>query len=201
MRGEFLENVIACGMAVRVVDLFEVIQVQREHGKRMALALRPRDFGGEAMLGEATIVEAGQRIDHRQRAEDFRVTLFFSELAAQTLDEDFLRNGVDIENKDETDQAEDGFGEFDIENGFGALAHGGESEDDDGKGEKKNDENRIAPDAPIVFFDLAKLAGEVLLAGARSRRLGLGVGHTHTERDQKSIQAKLVGRRVGVKGE
>ena len=129
----------------------------------MPLALRPRDFGGEAMLGEATIVKAGERIHHRQRAEDFGVALFFGELTAKALDENFLRNGVNVENEDQTDKAKNGFGQFDIEDGFGALANGGESEDDNGEGKKKNDENGIAPDTPIVLLDLARFEDEVVL--------------------------------------
>ena len=52
-------------MARLVVDLFEVIEVEQNHGERVAGAFGARDFFLAVQFAETGFVEAGKRIENR----------------------------------------------------------------------------------------------------------------------------------------
>jgi len=99
-RGEFLENEVSGRMAVGIVDVLEVIQVHQDDRERMALASGTSDLGGKALLGEPAVVKSRQGVNHGELAQDQRVMLFLSKLAAETFDEHLLIDGVNVEKND-----------------------------------------------------------------------------------------------------
>ena len=62
--GKFQQYLITSRMAMRVVDLLEIVQVQREDGQGMPLAFRASHFRGQALLGKTAVVQTGQWINH-----------------------------------------------------------------------------------------------------------------------------------------
>ena len=85
------------------------------------------------------------------------MALFLRELAPKPLDENFLRDRVDVKNYDQSNQTKNSFDHFDLENGVRSLTHCGESERDDCKTEEEYDKDRVTPDPPIALFNLPKL--------------------------------------------
>jgi len=65
------------------------------------------------------------------------MTLFLGELTAKPLDENLLRDRIDIKNDHQSNQTKNSFDHLDLENGVRSLAHCGESKRDDRKGEKE----------------------------------------------------------------
>src|SRR6266851_666566 len=119
----------------------------------MAAALGASDLRGEALLRKTAVVEAGQRINHREVAEDVGMVLSFEELSTQTFDEYFLIDRVDVEKHYQSDQTEDSFGQLDFEECLRIGEEGRQRERDHGKGKKKNDENGIAAYPPVAPID------------------------------------------------
>src|SRR6266851_4233631 len=127
-------------MTIRVVDLLEIVQVQRKHG---------------------------QRINHREVAKNKRMILLFKELPTQTFDEKFLINRVDIEQYDQRDQAKNGFGKFDFEECFRAGQNCRKRERDHSKGKEKNDEDGIAAHPPVAPVNAPAFCCQFLRASLR----------------------------------
>jgi len=89
-------------MAVRVVDLLEAVQVQSEYGQGVPLALRACHFGGQALFREPPVIQTSQRINHGEIAEKVGMALLLGELAAKPLDENCLRNRIDVKSTTRT---------------------------------------------------------------------------------------------------
>ena len=68
--------------------------------------------------------------------------LFVRELPPQTFNQNVLIDRIDVEKNDEGNQAENGFREFDLEERLSSLQQRGESQRDDSKCKKQNNENR-----------------------------------------------------------
>ena len=66
-----LQNPIAHGMPVLVVDAFEVVDVEHDHRQLAAATLDPSHFSGQAFLEITAVMNAGQRVRHRQRTQFF----------------------------------------------------------------------------------------------------------------------------------
>src|SRR5581483_12036147 len=62
MAADLHEDVIARQVAVHIVDAFEPVDVEHEHGKRMAVARRPRELCLERLDGVGSIEAAGESI-------------------------------------------------------------------------------------------------------------------------------------------
>src|SRR5258708_39089537 len=62
--GKFEQYVITGRMAVGVVDVLEIVQVQREDGQGMPLALRPSHFRGQALLSKTAVVQTRPWVKH-----------------------------------------------------------------------------------------------------------------------------------------
>src|SRR5258708_36695609 len=84
-RGKFEQYVITGRMAVGVVDVLEIVQVQREDGQGMPLALRPSDFRGQALLSKTAVVKTRQWINHGQIAGEGRKALFFGRVVGRAV--------------------------------------------------------------------------------------------------------------------
>src|SRR5260370_40869960 len=97
-------------MAMRVVDLLEIVQVQRKDGQGMPLALRPSHFRGQALLSKTAGVKTGPWINHGQIAKKVGMGLFLRELTAKARGENFLRSRVDIKNYEQTKSRRNHFG-------------------------------------------------------------------------------------------
>ena len=99
-RGEFLKHEITSGVAVGVINRLEFVEVQKDHGQGMTLAGGASHLCREPLLGKPAVVEARQRVNHRQAAEYHRVILFFGKLSSQAFDEHLLIDGVSVEDDD-----------------------------------------------------------------------------------------------------
>jgi len=104
--GKFLQHLVSSRMAVHVVDLLEIVQIQGEHSQGMSPALGARHLRGETLHSKTAIVQARQRINHGEIAQNFRMPMLFSELKAETFDQNLLIDGVYVENYHEDDQTE-----------------------------------------------------------------------------------------------
>ena len=62
--GERLEHVVARGVAVRVVDLLELVHVDHHERQRLAVPLGQRDLALQELLHRPAVVQAGQRVGH-----------------------------------------------------------------------------------------------------------------------------------------
>lgn len=161
---KFTQGLIAGFATEAFVDQAEIFEIEHDEGERMTHALRACDFSGEALLGEAAIVEAGERIEHRKIAQIVELRLFNGKLTAQLLDQEFLANRVDVENNDERNQSKDGFGKANLEKGLGALmgCHGGQG--DDRADEEQTDRNRIAAQRRVALLDQRQFVLEFAFA-------------------------------------
>ncbi len=61
--GESLQQSIARGVAVLVVNLLQAIEIHQQNGERAAVALRAADFLRQALFAGAAIVKPGQLIE------------------------------------------------------------------------------------------------------------------------------------------
>src|SRR6267142_1917398 len=61
--GKFLQHLVSGRMAVHVVDLLEIVQIEREHGQGVSSALGARHLRGETLHSKTAIVQARQRIN------------------------------------------------------------------------------------------------------------------------------------------
>ena len=177
--GKFLQYLVTGGMAVGVVDLLETVQVQREHGQRVSLALRASHFGGQALLRKAPVIQASQWINHGEITEKVRMALLLGELAAKPLDENCLRNRIDVKKHDQGDQTKNNIDDADLEDGLRTAPHCRKTKSDNGKSEEKNNKNRVTPHPPIALLNFLKFARQLLISGLyRSRdRMYAGVRH------------------------
>ncbi len=91
-------------MAVRVVELLETVQVQGEYGQGVPFALRACHFGGQALFRKAQVIQTSQRIHHGEIAKKIGMALLLGELAAKPLDENCLRNRIDVKEHHQDDQ-------------------------------------------------------------------------------------------------
>src|SRR5216683_3670047 len=57
---KFPQYLVTGGMAVGIVDVLETVQVKREYGDRVSLALRASHFGGQALLSETPVIQTSQ---------------------------------------------------------------------------------------------------------------------------------------------
>src|SRR6266567_595856 len=108
--GKFLQHLVAGGMAVCIVDLFEIVQVQRKNGQGVSLALRASNLRRQALLGKTPVVQTGQWVNHGQIAQKVGMALLLGELAAKPLDENLLVDRIEVEKEDQRNQSKDDLG-------------------------------------------------------------------------------------------
>ena len=65
--GEFLQHHVTGGMAIGVVDLLEVIDIEHQHGEDLFLLARARDQPLQMPHDIAAVEQAGQRVGQRHR--------------------------------------------------------------------------------------------------------------------------------------
>src|SRR6266852_1592971 len=93
------------------------------------------------------------------------MALFLGELAAQPLDENCLRNHMDVKKHDQGDQTKNNIDHLDLEDGVRAATHCRDTKSDDCEGEKENNTNRVTPDPPIALFNFLTFARQILISG------------------------------------
>ena len=194
-RGELAQGLIAGFAPEAFVDLAELLEIQHDERERMTHALRARDFGGEALVSEAAVVEAGQRVEHRQMAQAIELRLLVGKLRVQLLDEKFLANRVDVEKDDQQDESEDGFGETDFEERADALmsGHGGERND---RGDEQNaDEDRVTAERRVALLDQRKLVLKLVFARIERGRDYVAVRRAHFE-EGLTPEGQLKGKKI-----
>lgn len=79
-RCDDLKNVIAEVVAEAVIDNLEAVDINQQHGKRPAIALKVRLFGGANRIEMPSIVKSGQSIGVRQGLEIVGVPFRFPAL-------------------------------------------------------------------------------------------------------------------------
>ena len=162
----------------------------------MAHALCARDFGGEALFGEAPIVQSGERIDHRQIAQAVELRVFIGKLGTQLLDEKLLANRIDVEKDDQRDQSKDGFGETDFKESAGTLMRGHRGEGDDRTDEKHADKNGIAAQRRVAFLDQRQFVLEFARARVERARDKIDVRGTHVRTGSLAPEGQIRGRKI-----
>ena len=177
--GKLLQHLVPGRVAVLVVDQLEIVQIEREHSQGMSPALGACHLRGEALHSKTTIVEARQRINHGEIAQNLGMAMFFGELEAQSFNEDLLIDGVHVEDYYEDDQAKDCVADFDVEKRFQSLMQGWKRKGNDRKGEQEHHKDRISPGPPIPSLDLAELLRQLLIAGLDRRWKGVVLGVSH----------------------
>ncbi len=60
--GDRLQHSIACGVAERVVDGFEAIEIEQEHGLHLIVAAGHRDRLFQTIFEEHLVGQVGQRV-------------------------------------------------------------------------------------------------------------------------------------------
>lgn len=164
-RAEFAQDLISGVATEALVDEAELFEIEQDEREWMTHALCACNFGGEALLCETTIVETGERIEHRQIAEAVELRLLVGKVGAQLLDQKFLTDRVDVEKNDQRDESEYGFGEADFEESAGALVGGHGSERDDRADHQKADEDGVAAERGVALLDQRQFLLELVLAG------------------------------------
>jgi hypothetical protein len=167
-----------------VVDQTELLEIEHDEREGVSHALGAGDLSGETLLGEPAIVEAGERVEHRQIAEAVELRLLVGEMSVQLLDQKFLANRVDVEENDQRDESEDGFGEADFEERAGTLMRGHGSERDDGADEQNADEDGIAAQRRVASLEQRQFVLKLVLAGIERRRDKIDVRGAHVERGE-----------------
>ena len=169
-RGEFTQSLIAGIAAKPVIDSAELPEIEHDEGEWMAHALGACDFGGEALLGEAAIVETGERVNHREITQTVGLCMLVGKLSAQLLDDKFLAKRVKVEENDGRDEAEDGFGEANFEKGAGALLNSHHGEGDDCADKQEADGDGISAHPRIALLNQRQFLLEFAFAGLERRR-------------------------------
>jgi len=107
------------------------------------------------------------------------MALLLGELATKPLDENCLRNRIDVKQHDQSNQTKHNIGDADLEDGLRAAPHCRETKSDNCKGQEKNDKNRVTPHPPIALRNFLKFARQILISSLyRSRdRMYAGVRH------------------------
>lgn len=182
--GEALQQRIAGGVAVIVIDLLQAVHVHEKDGERTTMTLRAADFLSEALFAGATIVEAGELIegceliDFRRERFDFGQRLnLVGDLMMQTHDLSLLIDEVDAKDQDEANQGSDGLVQ---EEGVGALVaieHGGEGKRGHAESKEQDDGDRCGPEPPLATVEVLETFANLVGLQVRARKaFGLGVG-------------------------
>ena len=188
---EFAQGLIASFAAEAVVDQSEIFEIEHDEREGVTHALRAGDFSGKALLGEAAIVEACERIEHRRIAQAVELRLLVGKLRAQLFDQKFLADGVDVEKNDQRDEREDGFGDANLEECFGALTGRHCGEGDDRPHKQQADENRIAAQRGVALLEQRQFLLKLGLAGIERGRDEIGGCGSHIESGAWPHLAKL----------
>src|SRR5260370_23769258 len=105
------------------------------------------------------------------------MALLLRKLAAKPLDENCLRDRMDVKKHDQSDQAKNNIYHLDLEDRAGAAPYCWEAKSGEGKDEENSDKNRVTPDPPIALLNLLKFARELLVSvlhRSRDRRYAGG---------------------------
>ena len=131
--GETLQQGVAGGVAVIVIDLFQAVYVHEENGEGPGVALRAADFLREALLAGAAIVKSRELIESRefvnfgsQRFHLGQRLDLVGDLVMQAHDLRLLIDQIDTEDQNKPDESAHGLIQ---EKGIGAffvVEHGGE---------------------------------------------------------------------------
>ena len=181
-RGEFTQGLVTGFAAQAFVDQAKTLEIEQNQRERVTHPLGAGDLGGEALLSEAAVVEARQRIDHRPIAEPIELRLFVGELCTEALDEELLADRVDIEENDERDEPENGFGEANLEEGADTLVCGHRGEGHNRGDEQQADKNRIAAQRGVALLDQRELLVNLVLAGMKRGLDKISTQGAHVER-------------------
>ena len=78
-----LKDQVACGMAERVVDVLEAIEIHEQHGQLLAPLLCPPDFAIDPLQEREPVGQAGQAVDIGQAGHPGLGRLAFGDVARQ----------------------------------------------------------------------------------------------------------------------
>src|SRR5260370_8995110 len=106
------------------------------------------------------------------------MALLLGELATKPLDENCLRNRIDVKKHDQSNQTKHNIGHLDLEDGLRAAPHCRETKNDHCKGEEKNDKNRVTPHPPLPLLNFLKFAPQLLISVISRTRNTIRTGVT-----------------------
>jgi hypothetical protein len=152
---KFLEDSVTGLVAVGVVDLLEIVDVDQNDNQGQALAFGAGNLCFEALFGIAAVVKAGQGIEHREAAKHFCLDLLLGQLALEAAKAQMLED--DLAGKHEHKRNEDLNGGTFIQAEKCLLARkiGGESEDGDRKGQ--DDGDSVGPNPEVAALEALKV--------------------------------------------
>src|SRR5580692_3046212 len=139
--GKLLKNQVPGGMAVGVVDVLELVEIEDHHTERMAFARRARHLGDQPLFGKPAVIEPRQGVNHGELAQDHRVMLLFCKLPPQPLDQHLLVNGVGVEEDDKGHQAQNSLADLDPEERCRALRQRRQREGNQRPSQEQHDKN------------------------------------------------------------
>ena len=123
--------------------------------------------------GEAAVVDAGERIAQRHLVELERAGFelpgqlhLFVELAAQTLDEKLLVDGVEVEEQHQRRQAAHGLRDIEIEEGHVLAPHQRQGEEEHSQGQQEHDHAAGDPQAPVAPLQAPQPGLQLVLIGS-----------------------------------
>src|SRR5260370_9639771 len=107
------------------------------------------------------------------------MALLLGELATKPLDENCLRNRIDVKKHDQSNQTKHNIGHLDLEDGLRAAPHCRETKNDHCKSEDNNDKNRLTPHPPIALLNFLKFPRQLFISGLYRSRDRVCTGVTH----------------------
>ena len=87
MVGHRHQHFIAGGVAEAVVDRFETVQIDQQHGDGTATLLRPAQRGGDELFAGAAVLQAGEDVVLRQMQHFALLALAVGDVVEHTLDQ------------------------------------------------------------------------------------------------------------------
>src|SRR5690348_6235526 len=156
-------------MTIRVVNVLEIVKVQRHYREGMSLALGARNLCGKALFCKAAVVQASEWVKQSKTAQDVRMALLLRELAPQTFDDELLIYHVKVKKNDKGDQPKDGLAESEFEVCFGPLQQARQREGDNRDRLYQDDENCSCPYPPISLLNAAQFVCQLPVSRFQGR--------------------------------
>jgi hypothetical protein len=107
------------------------------------------------------------------------MALLLGELATKPLDENGLRNHMDVKKHHHGDQTKYHVDHLDLQDSFPASTHCRETKSDNCEDEEENNKNAVTPDPPIALFNFLKFTRQLFISGLYRSYDGMNGGIIH----------------------
>lgn len=153
--GECFQDQIARRMAKAIVDLLEIVQIEKYQGKRLSFPLGASDLRSEMALGKSPVIETREWVHQCQILPLARARLPFGEFHTKSIDEKFFVGQIASEQKNQTHQPCHSRENTGMEGPFAVLQNRRQRERGDARSEQEHAEHRNAPGPPFSPLKLA----------------------------------------------